>query len=180
VIEALANEPDRADDMRVLSIGTGAYWQPLATDEAPLPFGAPRDGAGQIAAIRNAATVIVADPPDAATFHAHVALRQPLPATRETSTVGNVVRLCAVFRPLWDPTQGWQWPAGFDDRDFRAYEKMALDAMDRRALDLIARVTAGWFTDAIPNQPIRAGERMRCDIGHATFGAAVDHWKRIA
>ena len=180
VIEALANAPERADDLRVLSIGTGTLWQPCVADDVPPPFGLVREGLGQIAAIRKAATVIIADPPDAATFHAHVALRQPMPATAAASTAGNVVRLCALFRPLWDSTRGWQWPTGFDERDFDGYKEMALDAMDRRALDLVARVTAGWFADAIPNQPIRGGERMRCDIGHATFGAAVDHWKRIA
>ena len=36
VIEALANAPERADDLRVLSIGTGTVWQPCVADDVPL------------------------------------------------------------------------------------------------------------------------------------------------
>ena len=36
-----------------------------------------------------------------------------------------------------------------------------------------------WIDGAIPNQPIRMGERMRCDIGDDTFAAAATHWHDI-
>jgi hypothetical protein len=37
-----------------------------------------------------------------------------------------------------------------------------------------------WLADAIPNQPIRMGDHMRCDIGHETFSEAAAHWRKIA
>jgi hypothetical protein len=51
--------------------------------------------------------------------------------------------------------------------------------MRSRDLALIEKMGNLWIGGAIPNQPIRMGERMRCDIGDETFAEALAHWQRI-
>jgi hypothetical protein len=124
--------------------------------------------------------VIFGDPPDAATFHAHVALRQPLPAAGEAA-VGNLVRLCPLVRPIWHEGHGpWRLPHGLCEADFKGLIELQLDGREQRDVDLIRKMTDLWLADAIPNQPIRMGDHMRCDIGHETFSEAAAHWRKIA
>ena len=180
VVEALANRPGEADKIRVLSIGTGTSSRPPASDKAPPPLGKVPDSTCLYAAVKKAGTVILDDPPDAATFHAHVALRQAMPKPKETSA-GNVVRLCPLIRPIWIPTSGvWDLPPGLTEGQFEDLIEMPLDAMRESQLTLIWRMCELWIAGEIRNQPIRMGEGMHCDIGHETFGEAKAHWERIA
>jgi predicted acylesterase/phospholipase RssA len=181
VVEALANRPADADDIRVLSIGTGASARPLTTEGAAPPIGKAPAGTCLFTALKKAATVIFDDPPDAASFHAHVALRQPMPAAGETFSEGNVVRLCPLVRPKWDPSGGgWNLPGGLSGSDFQNLIDMETDAMTEPDLELIRKMCDLWIADEICNQPIRMGDHMRCDIGHEKFSEAAAHWKRIA
>lgn len=180
VVEALANRPDEADDIRVLSIGAGTSAQP-PSNEAPPPIGRVAYGTCPLAAVRKAGTVILDDPPDAATFHAHVALRQAMPAGGKTYSDGRVVRLCPLLRPIWEPTsRSWRLPGGLCASDFEDLIEMDMDAMTERSLALIRKMGDLWFADAICNQPIRMGDRFQCDIGHEKFSEAAAHWKSIA
>ena len=52
--------------------------------------------------------------------------------------------------------------------------------MRARELALIEKMANLWIAGALPNQPIRMSERMRCDIGDDTFADALAHWRRIA
>ena len=181
VVEVLANRPDQADGIRVLSLGTGTSAQPLTTEGAVPPLGRVPDGTWQLSALKKAATVIFDDPPDAATFHAYVALRQAMPSARGTFSKGNVVRLCPLVRPIWDSTRhAWKLPGGLCESDFKELIDMKLDVMTERSLALIRKMGDLWFADAIRNQPIRMGNHFECDIGHEKFSEAAAHWKSIA
>lgn len=181
VIEALANQPAEEAEIRVLSLGTGTSAQPLTTEGAPPPLGKTPDSTCQVQAVKKAATVIFDDPPDAATFHAHVALRQAMPRRGESAAAGNVVRLSPLVRPLWDPSATrWKLPDGLSESEFQALIDMPMDAMRTPDLELIWKMFCLWAADEIPNQPIRMGERMRCDIGQEKFSEAVAHWHTIA
>jgi len=181
VLEALANQPQEASSMVVLSIGTGTSAQPLITDGAPPPLGKVLDGTCQFAAIEKVATVIVDDPPDAATFHAHVALRQPMPSANQPSVQGNLVRLCPLVRPLWNASTGaWSLPGGLSDSEFQALVEMPSDAMTRDDVELNWKMCDLWLANKIPNQPIQMGAHLRCDIGHEWFAAAIAHWRLIS
>lgn len=181
VVEALANFPGRSDDIRVLSIGTGEMMRAPLEEGAPPPLGASRASTSLATAIRKAATAIIADPPGAASFQAYVASGQPLPIGDEVIPYANVVRMCPQVRPSFDETAGrWQLPPGLDVDEFEALLSFPADAMTRRELDLASKMGALWVRDAIPNQPIRMGKRMRCDIGDGTFSEALAHWRRIA
>jgi hypothetical protein len=180
VIEALANEPpERVPDFRVLSIGTGTTVRPLTTEGAPPPLGRTPSGEGLFRTLRIAASTVLDDPPDAAMFHAHMALRQKLPAHGETYSDGTLVRISPMLRPDWDGAR-WRLPGGLDERDFAAIAELELDGMDRGALDMVRLMAELWIGGALANQPIRMGERFRCDIGHDRFPQALRHWLRIA
>jgi hypothetical protein len=180
VIEALANEPaERVPDFRVLSIGTGTTVRPLTTEGASPPLGKEPSGEGLFRALRIAASSVLDDPPDAAMFHAHMALRQKLPAHGETYSDGTLVRVSPMLRPEWDGGR-WTLPRGLDERDFAAIAGLELDGMDREALDMVRLMAELWIEGRLANQPIRMGERFRCEIGHDRFAQALWHWLRIA
>jgi hypothetical protein len=183
VVEALANRPRDADldDIRVLSIGTGGILRPLAKDAPGSDLGKPRENTGALTSYRKAGTAIFADPPDVASFHAHMALRQPLPEPGAAPPQGNVVRLSPLVRPIWDGQKSeWTLPEGLSREDFEQLVRMRLDPMEPAELSLIARMCDLWIAGAIPNQPIRMGDHMRSDIGHDTYRSAADHWHAIA
>jgi hypothetical protein len=181
VVEALANEPERAGDIRVLSLGTGTFLHASAADGAQPPFAKPYAGTGLFASLRKVAGAVFGDPADVASFHAHVMLRQALPQSEKERTTGHVVRASPFVHPLWDEERNaWLPPDGLSVPEFDALMRMRLDPWEQVDLDLIAKMTDLWLSDRISNQPIRIGQGMRCDIGHETFSAAVEHWQAIS
>jgi len=182
VIEAMANFPQRADDIRVLSIGTGIVTQASTDDGAEPPLGAPPASTGLFTALKKAGLAVLADPPGAATFHAYVALGQPVPGRHEAPpAMSHVVRMCPFVRPVFDQATGeWNPPAGLSTREFDGLVNLPSDAMRARELALIEKMANLWIAGSIPNQPIRMGDRMRCDIGDETFSDALAHWKHVA
>lgn len=181
VVEALANEPERAADIRVLSLGAGTFLHANAADGARSPFARPYAGTGLVTSLRKVAGAVFGDPPDVASFHAHVMLGQPLPQSDRNSTTGHVVRVSPFVHPHWDEERNtWMPPDDLSVPEFRALMKMPLDSSKQVDLDLIAKMTGLWLAGGISNQPIRIGQHMRCDIGHETFSAALQHWQAIA
>lgn len=158
VIEAFVNCPEHVDDIRVLSIGAGTSMQPAA-NEAPPPLGKVADDTGLFRTVKKAATAILRDPPDAATFHAYVALRQPLPTTETVVSESNVVRLYPLVRPIWNSAiREWRLPNGLCSAEFEDLIVMPLDVMKLAAFGLIQKICDLWFTDEICNQPIPMGD----------------------
>jgi hypothetical protein len=182
VVEAMANHPGRTDDMRVLSIGTRHTMLVSTEDGARPPLGAPPASTGLFTALKKAGLAVLADPPGAASFHAYTALGQPMPAKGEESPPdAHIVRMCPLVRPVFDMATGdWKLPEGLSETEFADLVELPSDAMRARDVALIEKMANLWIAGAIPNQPIRMGERMRCDIGDETFGDALAHWKRIA
>jgi hypothetical protein len=181
-VEAMANHPGRTDDIRVLSIGTGSVIQASTSDGAKPPLGAPPASTGLLTALKKAGLAVLADPPGAASFHAYVALEQPMPAKGQASPPdSHMVRMCPLVRPIFDKASGeWIPPEGLSEDEFADLVELESDAMRARDLGLIEKMGNLWIAGAIPNQPIRMGERMRCDIGDDTFDEALAHWKRVA
>ena len=182
LVEAMANFPGRTGDMRVLSIGPGIVMQAPTAEGAEPPLGAPPASTWLPAALKKAGLAILADPPGAASFHAYVALGQPLPGKGEAPPPDtHLVRMCPLVRPIFDKATGeWSPPKGLSIREFADLVKLESDSMRTRDLALIEKMGNLWIAGAIPNQPIRMGERMRCDIGDDSFGDALAHWNRIA
>ena len=83
------------------------------------------------------------------------------------------------MRPIFDKASGeWICPAGLSAIEFADLAELAPTRSAARPA-LIEKMGNLWIGGEIPNQPIRMGERMRCDIGDETFAEALAHWQRI-
>jgi hypothetical protein len=173
VIEALASRVPRSD-IRVLSIGSGSV--PMPPPGARGPDGRPLDlptRSGPIADLAKVSTCIVDDPPEAATFAAHVVLGGDVPRVPgAVITSGPVVRLSATVRRV-RVGDAWIWPAAFEPAEWARFATLDLAAHAPPETDLIDRLALAWIAGGVPNQPIRADADMNADIGHDTVAAAV-------
>jgi uncharacterized protein len=134
VTEALANGT-KPDEIRVLSIGTGTV-RP-APETWPEKLFTPR----WFKDIKKMMTTILDDPPDSASFIAHVALtngnRNPLPIVRINPVIEST---CPHFKRL---------------------EAMEMNDVEQDDVDLIVSVTETWIdgsSSGISNQLIRPSE----------------------
>ncbi len=175
VIEALANRQSR-DCIQVLSIGTGSTMLPVEDGDVRPPLARARKPSWIVADIKKAVATILADPPDAATFHAYVALDQPLPQAGDEI---SLVRMNPAMQPIWDGA-AWRLPDGLSEEQFETLVEMDLDALGQDQIELITRLCELWLDDSVPNQPIRAGENLSCDVGHDRFSRAKAAWYRLS
>ena len=179
-IEVVANA-DRYQtaigEIKALSLGTGSIVLPL---ERQLPHEDPdlvrhRSDASLTADLTKLASSIVDDPPDAASFHAHILLGGALPAdAQHPVATGPVVRLSPLLQPF-PGTAGrpWDYPPGLQPKQFADLCKLDMDAIGQNDVELIATLARAWQNDQVRNQPIRAnGRTLEVEIGHGTYGAA--------
>lgn len=163
--------------LAVLSIGTGNTMLPLGgKTESPVLI-----KQKQISSLTNdlqkISTTILADPPDAHSFLAHVMLGGALPANSQECPVGtNVIRLNPLIQPDGDSVNGWKFPDGFDASKFDRLVKLDMAAVKQDDVDLIVSFCDLWMKDKIHNQPIRAGKDFTCEIGFSKFLEAVAAW----
>ncbi|MBL6459464.1 patatin-like phospholipase family protein [Belnapia sp. T6] len=183
ITEALANGHG-PEEIEVLSIGTGTVVLPDATGapgEDPRLVQA-REGPNLIRDLKKLATSILDDPPDAATFIAHVAMQQPLPEPGRSGPVpSSLIRLNPQLRPVRGNDQGaWEPPGGFTSEAFEALTKIDMDAVADHDVALIRHLGLAWIAGGVPNQPIRANSQtLACEIGYPTFAAAKTAWQAL-
>jgi hypothetical protein len=195
VVEALAerqareHEADAAEqgrrrsprDIHVLSIGSGTVHRPRRPPGVSLqdPRFMGDEPSGWLRDVQKAAGAMVDDPPDSASFMAHVALGGELPRTRRVVVDGPIVRMSPVVRPAFADGD-WTWPPGLGNPSapgvldaWARLTRLRLDALAERDMDLIRSLCEAWFRGEIYNQPIRANEAtLDAEIGHDTYGAA--------
>ncbi len=182
VLEALSLGWDLTD-AAVLSLGTGSVQLPLA-GAAPAgtaaDFVARRVDPGSLrSAVQLAATTIVEDPPDAATFAVHLLLEKlgcPPALGR------RCVRLSPLVRPrlppgapagasLGPPRFGPAGPVTAADlKLFRQLRDLEMDATEDNDVRAIAALGRAWLRDEITNQTLSG----RTDVPP---GAGID-WRR--
>jgi uncharacterized protein len=180
VIEALTNG-SASSKIRVLTVGTGTVRRPRRPPGASLHD--PRyEGGGRPGLFRDAeklAGAVLDDPPDAASFMAHVTLGGRLPRGDEVVADGPVVRMSPVVRPVLAAGQ-WQWPPALSEEQWVRLTQLGLDSIAPEDVDLIGELCSAWLetgprthkeTQAY-NQPIRAGLNLLAEIGHDTYAAA--------
>jgi hypothetical protein len=181
VIEALANGNDRAEVI-ALSLGTANVALPPQThapNEDPVLV-APRADSTIVNDLRKMATSILDDPPDAASFHAHIMLGGPLPAHGSAApvTTGPVVRMNPLVQPMpGNSTAQWVLPSGLSDDEFGKLVQLDMDAIEQDQVLLISKLCDLWLANKVRNQGIRVvRETLLPDIGHATFADAKKAW----
>jgi uncharacterized protein len=183
VVEALACGAVPAE-IEALSLGTANLFLPMkdgavAEDDVLLQE---RTGQNLLADIKKIAVSILADPPDVATFVAHVMLGQKLPRSEAEVplTDGSVIRLNPLIQPRWDATgKRWARPPGLTIAQFKALRELNTDAVEDDEIARIDQLCTAWLADQVHNQPIRTnGRTLGCEIGHRLFSGAKAEWLR--
>lgn len=190
VVEALANRKYiKADNIEVLSIGTGTVLLPPkslgpASDEC-LQQGGPKKSTllGDLGALAGS---ILEDPPDSATYSAHVILGQTLPDSNANPPVrppvsGSVIRMSPLIRPVrFYPNAKWSLPVGLTIEEFKRLVELDLDAVEDADIRLIEKLGDLWLKDAMSNQAIRENRNFEVQIGHHHFSEARRAWLALA
>ena len=201
VIEALAYGIPPGS-ISALSIGTGGVFLPL-----PSPIPAPGaggqnplyttiDNSGLFHDLEKAAATIVDDPPEQASFVAHLVISGAAGLSQDPAnpvTNGNLIRLNPQIQPITTPN-GLAVPPllahapaasniatkySTDLAAFQELVKLDIDAIEQDDVDLITTLANTWLADASPNQAIRTTKDLRPLIGHGTFSAAAARAKAL-
>ncbi|HEY3889918.1 MAG TPA: patatin-like phospholipase family protein [Caulobacteraceae bacterium] len=175
----LMSEKISAADIVALSIGTGTVKlapstvQPAAPPALTQPLTAP----GPINDLSKAAGCVTDDPPDMASFSAHVILASA--AGEDPTQVGRLVRLSPVVRPVL--TAGaWVVPPGLTAAQFQGLTQLGMDAVQQPDVALIAALGASWLADGAKNQPIRmSSDDLSSSLGEDTYSAAKARWMTL-
>jgi hypothetical protein len=182
VVEAivLGNSPQ---NIVVLALGTGHVSLPLAapgerSDELEMP----RMRSSPSGDLKKLAGAILDDPPDAATFIAHVVTSGK--AALEPPAISRVVRM----NPLVSPTplmeeHEYRLPSGWTISEFLKLAQTDMDAVAQDDIERIDRYCATWLQGNAPNQAIRASstkfDPWGPEIGYAKFDEAKAAWSQL-
>jgi uncharacterized protein len=119
-----------------------------------------------------AAGCITDDPPDAATYTAHIVLRN-IP-----NELGRVVRLSPVIQPVKE-SGAWTYPSGLSKAAFDALAQLGMDATRDEDVALIEQLGAAWIHGGIPNQAIRVRDDLEPDPGDPTYADGKRRWQAM-
>jgi len=166
-------------NLAVLSLGTATVALPFPQPGQPSsPFVLQITDPGFVADLRLLATSILDDPPDIATFVAHVmtgggqGLDKPPADSR-------IVRM----NPLISPVKkggAWGAPGSMSAAQFTYLAKLDMDAVEQPQVDAISTYADLWIQDLAPNQPIRMNEdTLERELGQDRFQAAKAAWNAI-
>lgn len=181
LVEVLArpNKPALAD-ITLLSIGTANVALPMAKQYPgadPLLI-EPHADQSLLHDVGLIATAVLDDPPDAASFIAHVWLGGALPDNNHPIVEsGPVVRLNPLVQPLRLSSGGLALPGGIDAATFQRLRDLPMDAVANDDVALIQSFGEKWLAGQIPNQPVRANSyTLKPEIGFARYRTARDAW----
>ena len=179
VSEAIALGQDPSD-IRALSIGTASVVLPCAKPgDPPSPYIQPIEKPGLFHDLRTLALAILDDPPDAATYMAHLMTCSGIDLDRPPAD-SRVVRM----NPLISPVKrkgGWEAPGAMTEEQFTYLKNLDIDAIVKEEVEAISDYAVLWLDDTAPNQPIRInGEDLSCELGQSKFSSALAAWQAIA
>jgi hypothetical protein len=176
VIEALTL-PARREDIQVLSIGTGSVRRPIGpTGEDISSVMQPRKNPTVRGDIKLLAECIVDDPPDAASYQAHVILGQDSPRAPSS---GSIIRMNPMVQPIHVDGE-WRVPEGLTETDFYDLARLEIDAVEQEDVEKIHQLGTAWLSDKVVNQPICGRfDDFACIIGQAKFSQALAAWQRL-
>lgn len=181
VVEALSRTagPSPAA-ISVLSIGTGSVVLPLKvhypTADKALVQELPEQGL--LNDIKTIATAILDDPPDAASFIAHVWLGGRLPTNPNAPvTDGPVVRLNPLVQPLRTVNGTLVPPVGMTLDRFEMLRELEMDAVEQNEVLAIQDFGRLWLRDDVTNQAIRGNSiTLSPEIGFNRYSEAKAQW----
>lgn len=177
VTEAVGKNQDPTK-VAVLSIGTATVALPRQESGKPSsPFVQPVLSSGIVPDLRKVATAIIDDPPDIATFLAHVmtgcgrGVRLPADS--------RVVRMNPMIAPVRKAGR-LSAPGSMTRKEFDFLKNLGLDAIKKPEVDAIASYADLWLKGLAPNQPIRMnGKTFKAEVGQGKFSEAKGAWEAI-
>ena len=175
VTEALANGVP-AGAISAISIGSGGTFLPReGAPGTPPALLLSRDKPAIVGDLRRMASSILDDPPDAASFVAHVVLGgRTLYAPGAPPIPSPIVRLNPLIQPVRSgPDAPWAYPSGITADQFGKLKDLQLDAVEPDEVALVDTLCSAWMNDAAPNQPIRADRALAVEIGDARYSDAL-------
>lgn len=163
------------ENIVALALGTGTVvLPPQPPDEPDSVLFAKPYSQGVLADVRKLAGAIVDDPPDAASFIAHVmtGASPGLPGPVDS----RIVRMNPMVSPLGD-AGAWRLPGGMTEDTFNALVNLGMDAVAQSDVSNIQTLAARWLHDDARNQPIRMNGDLAPEVGHAFYSQAKLAWK---
>jgi len=175
----------KPEEIAALSIGTGSVALPPAPTGGPSSplFQAPTKP-GLMTDLNKLATSILDDPPNIATFIAHMVTGAGAGVAAPADS--RVVRMSPLISPMREGNGPWHVPMGMDPDPDTALKKflflkdLDMDAVQNQEVDAIVAYTALWLQDKAPNQPIRMdGDTLEPKVGKAKFSESLAAWNAI-
>jgi hypothetical protein len=178
VTEAIVKGKD-ALDLAVLSIGTASVALPWPQPgEESSPYVQKTSTPQLVTDLRKLASSILDDPPDIATFLAHV-MTGSGKGLNNPPADSRVVRM----NPLISPVKNgdvWSAPGSLSAAQFSYLANLDMDAVEQAEVDAISRYADLWLQGQAPNQPVRMdGDTLRRELGQVTFPGAVAAWEAV-
>jgi uncharacterized protein len=166
-------------DVAALSLGTGTVALPWPEPgKATSPYMQKLTDPSLISDLHKLATSILDDPPDIATFLAHVMTGGK--SGLASSVESRIVRMNPLISPVRDGPSNWKAPGNMTAAQFMFLANLDLDAVQQHEVDSIAEYAALWLLDEAPNQPIRMnGDTLERELGYSQFSAAAAAWRSL-
>jgi hypothetical protein len=178
VTEAIIKGQDPTN-IAALSIGTASVTLPWPRPgEDSSPYVQKISQPAVVTDLRKLALSILDDPPDIATFLAHVMTGSGM-GLRKPDADSRIIRMNPLIRPVRMRGK-WHAPDSMSSDEFTYLKSLDMDAVAQAQVDAISKYADLWIKDKAPNQPIRMkGDTFRRELGQTTFRAAVRAWSAI-
>jgi hypothetical protein len=178
--EALGLKGLDVSTIAALSIGTGSVVFPKARPgTSPSPFEQRPSATGFLNDLRKLASSILDDPPEIASFLAHLLTGGGLGIAGPDAD-SRIVRLSPMISPV-DHGSGWCCPGNLTFADFQYLMNIPLDALQQSQIDAIANYADLWLAGHAPNQPIRKNSfTLQPELGHIVYSRATRAWLSIS
>ena len=164
-------------EVAALSIGTSspALVGPPRDDASPFYQARPKQGL--LNDLAKLASSVTDEPPDIATFLAHVMTGGR--AGVAAPAVSRIVRMNPLRSPVPDGA-GWKAPGGMTPAQFGLFNNIAMDVLDPHQFAYITEYADYWLAGQAPNQPIRMNsDTLANELGYGTFAEAKAAWRAI-
>lgn len=169
----------KPNEIVALSLGTATVALPWKTDQDPAgsPYVQSPAEPGLVADLRKLASSILDDPPDIATFLAHVMTGSGVGVG--APAVSRIVRMNPLISPTGKPG-AWQAPGSMTAAQFQYLVNLDMDAIEPAQVQAIADFAGLWLAGSVSNQPIRMnGDTLQVELGYGKFQDAEVAWGKI-
>lgn len=117
------------------------------------------------------------DPPDVATFIAHLETGRGMGLDKPPAD-SRIVRINPLIRPVKSDGE-WTAPSGMNQADFTYLVGLDMDAVEQQQVDAICRYADLWLQDLALNQPIRWNRDSQREVGQDRFSDALAAWRAL-